>query len=713
MSFIIVVVARRAHAHKTYIARTGALPNQAQAPLSPFCCWQVACTAILNRPSCRTPLVAFLSPYFKPMDCQQPALSSPHRHYIPAMLRRLTKRWSQWALSGDVPSEPKSGHSASDTVATDSEKAQTYSRDLAEQHNTTILIHQLPHAVLQNIFANIEPGSYWTTLHYLHVCRLWRTLIIETPEVWARMANIVSHTGGAGWRGPVREHGLRIMLERCLQHSGTLPLTLRFTEFSRSVALLESHRDRIVSLTVKVRSDEDTAALQTLLAKGMPKLATLQLSSAYISLKWPQRRLRLEPKTLPNLRSLKIPGDLFDTRSEPGIVFSSLHKLELTMRTFQPPAGDPRDKDLGRYKALHASLQLCRELRKLEVGDGALPYNNLNDPSYHLARPIELPHLEQFTARDQHKPELISGLLAAVQCPPSTCFAFLDLPPGANMLTAPLPPFGTRGLFPVLHSADTLLLYTRPKTDSPSEARYQACGYRAGKLYVHWTVAPKTRNLKGASNSEMELCKDGRTPVRLAEELTHVFSAARTVKSLDVRVREFGVLEWGDLYRAFPELLRLHVTDSTSEHNALIALRPLAQPWGAGAPCVCPLMTELIYEWTAWSTSDALHTAVGAYAEKSASMLRDYVDALERELNLGLAQRQARGCVPLKTLVVAIAHLHPARPESAVLVTQLMAIAQEYLAVLLRRRYKGMNVYVGKAEILDRLLWKIPSLPPR
>ena len=76
------------------------------------------------------------------------------------------------------------------------------------------------------------------------------------------------------------KHGLRIMLERCLQHSGTLPLTLRFTEFSRSVALLESHRDRIVSLTVKVRSDEDTAALQTLLAKGMPKLTTLQLSSA-------------------------------------------------------------------------------------------------------------------------------------------------------------------------------------------------------------------------------------------------------------------------------------------------------------------------------------------------------------------------------------------------------------------------------------------------
>lgn len=635
------------------------------------------------------------------MNHQHSCLSSRFRDAIPwrvsiRFVRR--ERTPSKSRGADPTPEPKGEVTSTASNLDTLEKPPTYSRELAEQHNSTVpFIHRLPPQVLQAAFTHLEPDSYEAASHYYNVCRLWRRLLFKTPEFWAAIANGVTHTleSASGWTDP--KNGELATIEVAvgwLSYSGTLPLRLKFTGYPRyMVDLMDPHRERIHSLTVRVRSKENTAALQTLLAKGMPHLTVLELSSAYTTaIREPP--LKLEPEAVPCLRTLKIPGDLFGIGSDPTVGFRSLRELELAGRTYYPGAGDPAERDTEPFKVLRASLQRCWELRVLRISE-ALPYIP-NPTTYHLGHFIEFPLLEEFTALD--KPQLVSGLLSGMRCPPTTFLNFRRLPvpvEGAGILTAPLPRFGSLGFFPTFRQADVVALDTLLKHDThPGAARYCVQAYRDSKRIVCLSVKPKTIVV----NSVTQLCDDGRTPVRLAEELTHVFSASRTVRTLSISTKAFSLEEWGDLYRAFPEAERLFVTDQSS-FNALYALQPLIHPWGTP---VCPRLRELWLEWSAWSSSDTLHIAHATSPEKTAKMLREPASTFVEKLNIALNTREASGqCAPLQKLVVTISHLHPSRPENARLESLLIAVTTQYLAAVIRKKYADMQVYMRKSEDLN------------
>ena len=123
-------------------------------------------------------------------------------------------------------------------------------------HNAAAPIHRtLPTEVLMEVFGSVQATSRYRLFATLRVCRLWRHLVLRTPQFWA---NVVHEKTALTITAIPR-------LSLFLDLSGTLPVALTLNRVaSGAVEMLEPHIHRITDMKIQALL-EDMGNLDALL----------------------------------------------------------------------------------------------------------------------------------------------------------------------------------------------------------------------------------------------------------------------------------------------------------------------------------------------------------------------------------------------------------------------------------------------------------------
>ncbi|PIL30625.1 hypothetical protein GSI_07327 [Ganoderma sinense ZZ0214-1] len=146
-----------------------------------------------------------------------------------------------------------------------------FSLALLAIHNLAAPIHRLPTEVLERVFSNCWQD--WSSLRLPHVCRLWRSILLDRPEFWA---DAVAKCELEEKREIVRSELplIHSLLSRSTQHSHTI--NPKFYIFPPAIVqVMAPYSSSIASLHVAVGRIDLRDGLWPALLSGMANLETL------------------------------------------------------------------------------------------------------------------------------------------------------------------------------------------------------------------------------------------------------------------------------------------------------------------------------------------------------------------------------------------------------------------------------------------------------
>ena len=293
-------------------------------------------------------------------------------------------------------------------------ECEEYLRTLRSVHNAAAPIHvTLPVEVIMRIFLTIKLDSV-RDIVIMHVCRTWRTILLDIPEFFANFLGVVENIG----RYDKDENGLLRML---LQFSGMRKLTVHGPCLDHVIlptGPLVPHLNRICSLTMHLEVLAFIEFHRFLKCGAMPELADLTVSSNVQDSRALEVDLpRLGPwaeDDLPSLRRLDLTGALFNGAS----AFSPLVSLSLTHGEIEDTRiAQPRRPRLKSPILFLKALSQCSRLRTLYLVN-VLPAKSSGWDAVDDASVINLPELRELRVHEDC-PRLLPRFLHHITFPPT------------------------------------------------------------------------------------------------------------------------------------------------------------------------------------------------------------------------------------------------------------------------------------------------------
>ena len=194
-------------------------------------------------------------------------------------------------------------------IAAKADEYHRYTLALHSMHNTLIHVHRLPVEMLFRIF--IEAWQDRKSLRLTHVCRLWRSLLLDMPQFWALAIAGDEFRLPSNDKDPSDEDYLNAACVR----SAPKTLSIRLSSISsRGHLQLIALADRITSLQLTTQGRDQLRWLWQVLHAGMPRLEDLAICLS-ICLGGPTETVTgphpLSTEQLPRLTRLTLPTTLF------------------------------------------------------------------------------------------------------------------------------------------------------------------------------------------------------------------------------------------------------------------------------------------------------------------------------------------------------------------------------------------------------------------
>ena len=485
----------------------------------------------------------------------------------------------------------------------------------------------LPNEILMEIFGRLQPSvcQRGKGLKYLHVCRLWRQLLLAVPEFWAELL-AKSRIVGVPMPQQQDDH-LRFMIGLTGSRPITLSLSSGWPCFPLQLAdILAPCHHRIVSLTLNNIHSNDGPFLNAFFRNELPLLEYLCVDYG------DSQRSQDEPPLidfkgalLPKLQFLKHPYGTIHL----GDVGSQLRRLELF---YSIPFKAGKDEP----STLNAIMACCTSLESLLLDDtlpnfeGALEHMRLKPPST----------LRELRINDTHG-DLLRNFIPYLYYP-STCLVDIEcLDHGFTFARA------SNGLF----RADSHLYGQLSTVD---EIRLEAStlpGSRHSMVEarVGGTTCLRTRIAASAAPTN---------PASFLADFAAIFSTPFTkvtILCIDVTI---GVTagnvrySFRKLLSAFCNLIRLDVRGCDGRHDIIPLLKESAGP--SSEACACLRLEELRIDWL--RAQDAAFSPTRTPSEFSQhdrfgpAVFGHFCDIVMRMLK----RRKASG-TPLKKMTVGVA----------------------------------------------------------
>ena len=261
----------------------------------------------------------------------------------------------------------------------------------------------LPPEILSRIF--IEAWHDRRSLRLTHVCRLWRSLLLDTSEFWAvAIAGDQFRLVNGDQEGGFDED----YLDAACQRSTPRHISLHLSSISpRGHLQVIQHKDRIASMHISTHTRDQLTLLWKVLHIGMPHLTNLAIRvSDSVTLAGWVGPTPLSIQDLPRLTYLTLPARLF-RRSWPNTL------QEISLRSY-PNHGNAKlaSPFLVSLEMVLRALDDYPRLRVLDIRDNALFHYGDSQPPSRV-----FPMLEHLRIRSSAG--AVSGLLSLLSCPSS------------------------------------------------------------------------------------------------------------------------------------------------------------------------------------------------------------------------------------------------------------------------------------------------------
>ena len=269
------------------------------------------------------------------------------------------------------------GLSDGDVRAWSAAKADEYRRfslTLLSIYNAVAPTHRLPIEILSNIFERC-----WTvrkSLRVGHVCRRWRSILINTSGFWADAVEREKFTHNDHPTG---------YLEVVLERSAPRVVAPSFHRFPVDISALAPHADRFGSLVVSLTNDSELLALWSCLDSGMHSLEAVTIA-LIDNPSWTRgQNPKLSPTAVPRLTRVTAPGCLMHCFPVP-----SLRHI-----TLENSKGKYLHRDRAEsYEHLRKLLEVCAASLETLVLVGVVPSRNYE------GAPLLLPALRHLRIQD-------------------------------------------------------------------------------------------------------------------------------------------------------------------------------------------------------------------------------------------------------------------------------------------------------------------------
>ncbi|TFK93017.1 hypothetical protein K466DRAFT_538685 [Polyporus arcularius HHB13444] len=456
-----------------------------------------------------------------------------------------------------------------------------YARMLSSMYNATAPIHRhLPPELLMEIFGRLEPEEL-QELKYLHVCRMWRELILRTAEFWVGMLRnpIRFPNGNTPGVQSYSESAWYQCFKLSLERSAPRDIFLTSQGFSElAYTSLLPHAQRIASLSVELYP-QDASRLFGLLRLGMPRLRTLVVS-----------HLPGELTSMDELGGGTLPL-LPQSRSSEAANLPSLHVLSIPSVLLTSISG-------GSLQSLTvgcAACKLCSEARRPSVDDllsflrqypflTSLHFLKTSEPDSNRrlteSGPVSLMQLHELTFEDTSS-SWASDIMRRLTLPSNAIVKFRNR-------NKPLIPEKFRDL-PAVHASDRLALEFRKEEDMHHGATIAVCEADASvgdTSYVNVQVA--VRESPGRHDTVGSVASTFASPSVRHLRVWIPTSSFRIDRTRTIR-----------LLASFPSITRL--TWKRQVPNDLF--QALTSLTSAGGP-ICAGLEHLVVHWRLGSRTD-------------------------------------------------------------------------------------------------------------
>ncbi|KAI0669253.1 hypothetical protein C8Q78DRAFT_1080541 [Trametes maxima] len=430
-----------------------------------------------------------------------------------------------------------------------------YIRALRSVYNAATPIHRrLPVEVLVYIFGSVDSRNL-RVLKLMHVCRLWRAILLKTSKFWAKLSTLVGV-----WEHPDA-------LQAVLKYSGHRTITAEHVPAESILSSsLKPHLGRISSLQVTVRNNQFRKLHQLLGTGHFRSLESLRLVAVDLAASstavYDERTRLCTDANLRRLRRLELSVRFVDHR----LVVSSVESLSVlsgdSTYTSSPP------EFISSPEAILRTLERCSPSLEVLTIASALPPTGWDAVAAHP--PCHLPRLRELRieGRSTHP---AGALLGAITFPPSASLSFTGIRQCEGSVLRHLVP--AHVLPDGISAADTLSLQFVLRERSTLRTTHGGRELLRLQLPHHQHVV---------------------------EDVRHMFSGNRTVVALEF-CRSRGVpMDPEEILRllaAFPRAIRLTVMDlhaqyvDKAEDTLLDGLAALSPSSGGVA---CPALEELI-----------------------------------------------------------------------------------------------------------------------
>ena len=267
--------------------------------------------------------------------------------------------------------------------------------------NSPGIIGRLLPELLIHVFRVMDPRRR-CDISVMHVCRLWRELILSTPEFWVSM--VEGAFAQPIWKGPQTQENPEFFLT-LIRRTAPRPYSLPLR--ARNVPLLTRFSQHDISrlVTLRINSCPDISILLSLRFPGLEQLVITDHHIAVI--RGPGVEMGLSAPRIeqfPKLTELSVPAALF----LPSLAVPSLRKLTVM--------GEIRTPDV-----FQRALRECKLLEHMTIYDCPLLPGLSHPPPTHVA--VHMPNLSTLAAYGAHPP---SGnpVLQLLTYPPSTRITF-------------------------------------------------------------------------------------------------------------------------------------------------------------------------------------------------------------------------------------------------------------------------------------------------
>ncbi|KAH9857599.1 hypothetical protein C2E23DRAFT_282619 [Lenzites betulinus] len=419
--------------------------------------------------------------------------------------------------------------------------------DLRTLRNSKVSVNRLPPELLLDIFSlligtTIPPSSV-NVIPITGVCRAWRTLALDAPDLWS---SIIAYRQTVNTK-LFLERSKDVLLDVCIPHT-----------ISQSYPMLDHIHNRIRSLTVLNGNASAVIRIAKQLARGRtPYLKTLQLNAP-----WPAPSPRRPPippalpfygqdntvaqlSPMPSLRSLRLSTSCFPWTSN---IYCNLSILEVEGLPLDPPTEE---------RVLRI-LQQCPALTRFALGVGG-DLVGARIPAADSAWDVNLPLLSAFALKTVSV-ACAGSLLSHLILPRTTTFVLTlrsDTTPESSPPYPRLFPSSPDRL-PFLNTIDTML--------------FDGYGYEiAFSLYPSSDPSNPVVALSLAVSDDIPRIPDGML------DMVEIFKANNSLCEW---------VEWHDVFCCAPRLRSLSFT-SPADEDLVRALDDLIRP--PTAPNTYPL----------------------------------------------------------------------------------------------------------------------------